>query len=411
MGPSEDLIQRLRNGGDRPASRQGPAPRSLIEPRFDPSRFSSPLLGNSALATPLRPRIIDDISRPIPQGRGLDELFPHTSHPTPPLSSSPPSRRQINFYDHDSDRNPPAPISFTNFAPKPAQAPATPVHQLSSSIGRYELQPHKSSSIHEGYEKGQRLLIDQDPASQSQMPSPPIEELTAADDTFFEPAQHPPATQGAQAQFQQMAESEDEYAVDDQWFESAMAEVDLDRIQSKSSSGQHSRSAPLPVARPGPERNITRSPYFPLSSQAPQTQQLGQLRSSSRLNNTSSSVTFPKRPGSGLQMRPNAATPPLLTPTPRKAFTTRQHNRSHEPSEPADTSGLVPVSDLGTSVIMLLTLIADTHEETRLFFFQHFNKMQSAVFEAAYRSDENLVVSGACLLTFWCLTNSADWVR
>lgn len=39
-------------------------------------------------------------------------------------------------------------------------------------------------------------------------------------------------------------------------------------------------------------------------------------------------------------------------------------------------------------------LITDTHDETQLFSFQHFNKMQSAVFVAAYRSDENLVVSG-----------------
>lgn len=41
----------------------------------------------------------------------------------------------------------------------------------------------------------------------------------------------------------------------------------------------------------------------------------------------------------------------------------------------------------------------DSPEETQLFSFQHFNKMQSAVFEAAYRSDENLVVSGGCFMT------------
>lgn len=110
-------------------------------------------------------------------------------------------------------------------------------------------------------------------------------------------------------------------------------------------TGTH-ESAPLQTAQSAPERSITRSPYFPASSQAPQRQQLGELRSSSRLSNTSSSVTFPKRPGSGLQMRANATTPPLVTPTPRKAFATRQHNQSAAPKS-ADTRGLVPVSELG----------------------------------------------------------------
>lgn len=39
-------------------------------------------------------------------------------------------------------------------------------------------------------------------------------------------------------------------------------------------------------------------------------------------------------------------------------------------------------------------LNTDSQDETQLFAFQHFNKMQSAIFAAAYRSDENLVVSG-----------------
>lgn len=351
MGLSEDLIQRLRNGGDRPASRQGPAPRSFMEPRFDPSRFSSPLLGNSALATPVpRPRIVDDISRPKANRRGLEDPFHCSAHLTPPLSSSPPSRRQINFFDSHQDRNPPAPITFSDFSAHAGQVPATPVHQLSSNIGRIERHFVESPSTHGGYNAGQRLLFEQDPASQSQIPSPPIEEPAAAEDLFFELAPQLSATDAAPAEFHQVPESEDEYAADDQWFEAAMAEVDLDRIQSRSTHERHSRSAPLQTAQCAPERSITRSPYFPASSQAPQMQQQGQLRSSSRLSNTSSSVTFPKRPGSGLQIRAKAATPPLVTPTPRKAFATRQHNQSAA-LKPADTRGLVPVSELGRCLL------------------------------------------------------------
>lgn len=345
MGLSEDLIQRLRNGGDRPASRQGPAPRSFADLRSDPSKFSSPLLGNSGLTTPLRPRVVHDISRPTTQRRGLDDPFLPSTHLTPPLSSSPPSRRQINFYDPDHDRNANGLITFADFSSQPLQIPATPVHQLSSNIGRFEHHLHESPNALDGY--GTRHSLFSESASQSQIPSPPIEDSTAADYLFFEPAQRVPANEGDTPQLQQVPESEDEYAVDDQWFESAMAEVDLDRIQSKSSQKQHSLSAPMQSAEPAPERTITRSPYFPASSQPPQTQQLGQLRSSSRLSNTSSSVTFPKRPGSGLQMRFNAATPPVLTPTPHKAFAEGQQSQTTQLPKPRVGSGLVPISELG----------------------------------------------------------------
>lgn len=349
MGSREDLIQRLRNGGERklvrPATSQAVGPRNSIEPRYDPDRFGSPVVGGASSATPFRSRATDDISRPATQQAARGDPFHHPNHLTPPLSSSPPSgRRLINFYE--PDRTQPAPISFTEFSVDNRHIPATPVHQISSNLGRDERQPDKSNYSHEVLEADHILQFD--PEAASQIPSPPLEHGTVLHgETLVQSDEFLPAAETTSAHFHQPRGSEDEYADDDQWFETALAEVDLDRIQSRFSCGSSSHDAPLQAARPAPDRAVTRSPYFPVNPQATPTQQLGQLRSSSRLSNTSSSVTFPKRPGSGLQMRPSTVTPPLLKPTPRKAGVHGQRGRSAQALQPADTDGLVPISELG----------------------------------------------------------------
>jgi len=49
---------------------------------------------------------------------------------------------------------------------------------------------------------------------------------------------------------------------------------------------------------------------------------------------------------------------------------------------------------LGESADRGQELMADTPMERSIFPFTHFNAMQSAIFQAAYNSDQNLVVSG-----------------
>lgn len=352
MGVSEDLIERLRSGGgrklERPTSRQASAPMRFTDSPVDQAGINSPFTGYGVeTAMCSRPSaVLDNFSRHSVQQPVFRDYIPFPSHPTPPQSSSPPSRPQMNFYIPHQDHSPRAPTTFADFAARIGQGPATPV-QPSSDFDRADRRPVFMSN---GY--GIETYPRMGSGAEFQIPSPPFEATPHVNHSVLQQAPPQLLTEAA-VQNRQPQEPEDEYAEDDRWFESAMAEVDLEIIQSTSAQGQQPRIAPMEAARPAPERVITRSPYFPAPSpsEAFNVPQSSQMRSSSRLSNTSSSVTFPKRPGSGLLMRSSAVTPPILTPTPRKAIGVRQHNAPEGVQRSPDTSDLIAVSQLGRRTV------------------------------------------------------------
>lgn len=232
MGACEDLIQRLRNGGgrksDRPASLQVLVNETSSGTSFGLASHHSPTHPHyGSLGTPSRSGPASDTPARATTPRRLinHELFPQSANLTPPLSSSPASGRRIRYSDLAASD---AAVTFAGFAD---QGGAASPDYYDGTIHAPAIQPPPSVTSFDGNEVRPQLLFNHEAPVQPL--SPPVDRLPALHDNQND---HDESTLEATATTPQiLQDSDEEYADDDRWFETAMAEVDLDAIRSKSS--------------------------------------------------------------------------------------------------------------------------------------------------------------------------------
>ncbi|WOO80638.1 putative ATP-dependent DNA helicase HFM1 [Vanrija pseudolonga] len=369
MSSVDDLLNRLdarnrRPHGAAPAhstfARPQPPPRTtaLYADAFSPhDAFST----HDAFSAPRR----EEFAAPVMPGFGDQEPTPSSKQFVGPT-----------FDDGDSPTYP---------------AQQAPLRRLSA---QHAAVPHAQSSSPISFNSGHHHVPQPHVGPLPPSPDSPYGQDATLRATTLSDAHERKPSLAQIAQPKAEAEEEDEFGLadNDEWMSQAVAEATkVEAARPVSRTGTASPYFQKPAAqgdsailRP-PSRVRTASPYFhqPAIAARPPS---AQLRPPSRLTSASPStlnVRFPKLPS-----RPtSAASTTRGTPPPRLERSGKALAQKPTTSARANGGGVAK----GVQLVSVHAL--DTQAERDLFNFEYFNEMQSAVFHAAYKEDENLVVT------------------